>query len=128
MLCICYFWHIQIIALARNYSGLLAACGEDSSEAEVQQELQQSQLTLEKNLGIVIQQFCYPYGDPFNRGNWFQRQRIMTLLAADGYVDATTAFGMTGSMQDSFYPLALLRIPVYGFESFQGFVVSLPWE
>jgi len=98
------------------------------SEAEVQQELQQSQLTLEKNLGIVIQQFCYPYGDPFNRGNWFQRQRIMTLLAADGYVGATTAFGMTGSMQDGFYPLALLRIPVYGFESFQGFVVSLPWE
>ncbi len=98
------------------------------SETEVQQELQQSQLALEKNLGIVIQQFCYPYGDPFNRGNWFQRQRIMTLLASDGYVGATTAFGMTGSMQESSYPLALLRIPVFGFESLQGFVVSLPWE
>ena len=98
------------------------------SEQVVQQELQLSQLTLEKNLGIAIQQFCYPYGDPFNRGNWFQRQKIMTMLAADGYVGATTAFGMTGSIQGSMYPLALLRIPVYGNEWFQGFVASLPWN
>ena len=97
------------------------------SEQVVQQELQQSQFTLEKNFGIVIQQFCYPYGDPFNRGTWLQRQRIMTLLASDGYVGATTAFGITGSLQGSAYPLALLRIPVYGNEWFQSFVANLPW-
>jgi peptidoglycan/xylan/chitin deacetylase (PgdA/CDA1 family) len=97
------------------------------SEQVVQQELQQSQLTLEKKLGIAIQQFCYPYGDPFNRGTWLQRQQIMAMLASDGYVGATTAFGMTGSLQGSTYPLALVRIPVYGNEWFQSFASSLPW-
>jgi peptidoglycan/xylan/chitin deacetylase (PgdA/CDA1 family) len=97
------------------------------SEQEVQQELQQSQLTLETKLGIVIQQFCYPFGDPFYRGNWVQRHIIITMLAGDGYVGATTAFGMTGSIQDSLYPFALLRIPVYGGEPLQWFVASLPW-
>lgn len=97
------------------------------SENFVQQELQQSRLRLEKELGIVIQQFCYPYGDPFNQGNWVQRQRITTLLAADGYAGATTAFGMTGSIQGSMYPFVLLRIPVYGVEAFQAFIASLPW-
>jgi hypothetical protein len=45
------------------------------SEEAVQQELQHSQLTLEKELGSNIQQFCYPYGDPFNRGNWLHSRR-----------------------------------------------------
>jgi hypothetical protein len=93
----------------------------------VQQELQQSQRTLETQLGIIVQQFCYPYGDPFNRGTLWQRQTIATLLAADGYVGAATAFGMTGSIQQSWNPLALPRIPVFGVESFQGFMASLPW-
>lgn len=97
------------------------------SDAAVQEELQQSQLTLAKNLNINIQQFCYPYGDPFNLGNWFQRQKIMAMLASDGYIGATTSFGMTGSLQGSSYPFALLRIPVYGSEWFQSFVTSLPW-
>jgi peptidoglycan/xylan/chitin deacetylase (PgdA/CDA1 family) len=97
------------------------------SEDAVQRELQQSQFTLEKEFRIVIQQFCYPYGDPFNRGTWLQREKIMAMLDADGYIGATTAFGMTGSMQGSMYPLALLRIPVYGNEWFQWFVASLPW-
>jgi hypothetical protein len=52
----------------------------------------------------------------------------MTMLASDGYVGATTAFGMTGSLQGSSYPLALLRIPVFGNEWLQGFVASLPWQ
>jgi peptidoglycan/xylan/chitin deacetylase (PgdA/CDA1 family) len=98
------------------------------SEEVVQQELQQSQLTLEKELGINVQQFCYPYGDPFNRGTLLQQQKIMTMLASDGYVGATTAFGMTGSMQRSLYPLALLRIPVFGNEWLQRFVSNLPWQ
>jgi peptidoglycan/xylan/chitin deacetylase (PgdA/CDA1 family) len=98
------------------------------SDAAVQQELQQSQLTLAKNLSINVQQFCYPYGEPLEGHNWFLRQKIMAMLASDGYVGATTAFGMTGSLQDSSYPFALLRIPVYGNEWFQGFVNSLPWS
>ena len=68
------------------------------------------------------------HGDPFNRGNWLQQQKIISLLANDGYVGATTAFGLTGSLQGSSNPLALVRTPVYGNEWFQGFVTSLPWN
>lgn len=98
------------------------------SAAVVQEELQQSKYVLEKNLGIVIQQFCYPYSDPFNRGNEEQRQRITILLAKDGYVGATTAFGETGSIQESKYPFALLRITVSGIRRFQDFIENLPWK
>jgi peptidoglycan/xylan/chitin deacetylase (PgdA/CDA1 family) len=98
------------------------------SEALVQQELQQSQHTLAEHLNIIVQQFCYPFGDPFDGEPWYQRQKIMSMLASDGYVGATTSFGMTGSLQSSSYPFALLRIPVYGTESFQSFVNSSPWN
>ena len=98
------------------------------SDAAVQQELQQSQLTLAKNLSINVQQFCYPYGEPFEGDNWFLRKKIIAMLASDGYVGATTSFGMTGSLQSSSNPFALLRIPVYGYEWFQSFVNSLPWN
>ena len=99
-----------------------------SSSEVVQQELQQSQNTLQTRLGVVIQQFCYPYGDPFNRGTLEQQRRITSLLAADGYVGATTAFGRTGSLQESQSPFALLRIGVFGRESFQGFMNRLFWR
>lgn len=92
------------------------------------QELQQSRETLEQHLGIAIQQFCYPYGDPFNRGTLYERQVVVAMLAAIGYVGATTAFGEVGIEQDSLQPLALLRIPVYGTEAFSAFVNSLPWK
>src|SRR2546428_13808779 len=76
---------------------------------------------------LTIQQFCYPYGDPFNRGNRLQQRKIISMLASNGYIGATTAFGITGSLQGSSNPFALLRIPVYGNEWFQGFVANLPW-
>lgn len=94
-------------------------------EDVVQEELRESKQMLQRELGIVIQQFCYPYGDPFNRGSDQQRQRIVTLLAADGYVGATTAFGETGRTQESQHPFALLRITVSGLEGFQDFIARL---
>ncbi len=96
------------------------------SEVAAQQELQLSRQTLEQHLGIVIQQFCYPFGDPLGNGSWYQRQLIVAMLSADGYVGATS-FGEVGSTQDSTQPFALLRIPVYGTETFSSFVSSLPW-
>ena len=66
-----------------------------------------------------------PNGDPFNRGSDQQRQRIVTLLATDGYVGATTAFGETGSTQESQHPFALRRIAVSGLEGFQDFIARL---
>jgi peptidoglycan/xylan/chitin deacetylase (PgdA/CDA1 family) len=97
------------------------------SEVAAQQELQLSRQTLEHHLGIIVQQFCYPFGDPLGNGTWYQRQLIVAMLAADGYVGATT-FGEVGSVQDSSQPFALLRIPVYGTEAFSYFVGSLPFE
>lgn len=96
------------------------------SVVAAQQELQLSRQTLEQHLGIVVQQFCYPFGDPLGNGSWYQRQLIVAMLADAGYVGATT-FGEVGTVQDSSQPFALLRIPVYGTEAFSSFVGSLPW-
>lgn len=97
------------------------------SEQMVQQELLQSQRDLQQHLGIVIQQFCYPYGDPFNRGVAWQQRRIVQLLAADSYIGSTTASGMIDSEQQSLNPHQLVRITMYGTESFDSFVAKLPW-
>jgi hypothetical protein len=51
----------------------------------------------------------------------------MAMLAADGYVGATTDPGMSGIYQSSLQPLALLRIRVDGRSDLQFFKDSLPW-
>ncbi len=96
------------------------------SELQAQQELQLSKATLEKNLGITIQYFCYPNGGPFKHGSLALRQRIMVLLAADGYISATTDPGMTGIVQQSTLPFDMLRVRVDGRESMLGFKQSIP--
>jgi peptidoglycan/xylan/chitin deacetylase (PgdA/CDA1 family) len=98
-----------------------------NSQEQAQQELQISKITLEQYLGIVVQQFCYPSGEPFRRGSWYARQQIVLFLAQDGYVGATTDPGVTGVEQQSQEPFILLRIRVDGRESLQEFVSSLPW-
>lgn len=95
------------------------------SKLEAQQELQISKATLEKNLGIVIQHFCYPNGGPFKTGSQSLRQRVVALLAEDGYVSATTDPGMTGIVQQSQAPFVLLRVRVDGRESLQEFEGSI---
>lgn len=92
-----------------------------------QQEVQQSQTTLEQKLGILIQQFCYPSGAPFKTGSLFLQQHIMAMLAADGYVGATTDPGRTGTYQSSLLPLDLLRIRVDGRNNLPTFEKSLSW-
>lgn len=93
-----------------------------------QEELQQSQARLQRELGVVIQQFCYPSGEPFRHGSLALQQRVVALLAADGYIGATTDPGQTGIVQSSDTPFVLLRIRVDGRESFLGFTASLPWN
>lgn len=90
-----------------------------------QQELQRSQASLQQHLGEVIQQFCYPSGEPFKNGSLALRQQIVAVLAADGYVGATTDPGQSGMIQSSLTPLALLRLRVDGHSTFQFFVKSL---
>ncbi|HLI06251.1 MAG TPA: polysaccharide deacetylase family protein [Ktedonobacteraceae bacterium] len=97
------------------------------SPALAQVELQQSKATLEKQLGIVIQQFCYPSGEPFRSESVYLQQKIVALLWQDGYVGATTDPGRTGIDQESQAPFDLLRIRVDGRETFAQFVYSLPW-
>jgi peptidoglycan/xylan/chitin deacetylase (PgdA/CDA1 family) len=95
---------------------------------QAQQELQEAQQVLQKNLGIVIQHFCYPYGEPFYRGGVIQRRQVMTFLPADGYVDATVAVGVvSGIIQMAQQPFMLPRVPVFGYESIWQFARSLPW-
>jgi peptidoglycan/xylan/chitin deacetylase (PgdA/CDA1 family) len=95
------------------------------SQLEAQQELQISKATLEKNLGIVIQHFCYPNGGPFKTGSQALRQEAVALLAQDGYVSAVTDPGMTGIVQQSQAPFVLLRVRVDGRESLQEFEDSV---
>lgn len=97
------------------------------SPAMAQNEVQVSKAVLEKRLGIPVQQFCYPSGAPFKNGSLWLRQQIMAMLAADGYVGATTDPGMSGIYQSSLQPLALLRIRVDGRSDLQFFKNSLPW-
>ena len=97
-----------------------------NSRIQAQQEVQISQTDLQKHLGIVVQQFCYPSGEPFRHGSLAVRQQVMALLAANGYVGATTDPGLTGLVQDSQTPLALLRVRVDGRESLLGFMLSVP--
>ena len=97
----------------------------DSPE-QAQQELQVSRATMQQRLSIVIQQFCYPSGEPFRHGSLYLRQVIVNLLANDGYVGATTDPGMTGIEQNSESPFVLLRLRVDGRDGLDNFIARLP--
>ncbi len=97
-----------------------------NSQEQAQQELQRSLATMQQHLGIVIQQFCYPSGEPFRHGSIYLRRAIVALLASDGYVGATTDPGMTGVEQSSQHPFTLLRLRIDGRSSLQNFIARLP--
>jgi peptidoglycan/xylan/chitin deacetylase (PgdA/CDA1 family) len=98
-----------------------------NSPAQAAQELQVSQNLMQQHLGIAIQQFCYPSGEPFRHGSLSLQQAVIALVTASGYVGATNDPGMIGPMQSSLSPLVLLRTRVDGRESLAGFTQSLPW-
>jgi len=97
-----------------------------NSQEQAQQELQVSRDTMQQHLGIVIQQFCYPSGEPFRHGSLYLRQAIVALLASDGYVGATTDPGMTGVTQTSQDPFVLLRLRIDGRDVLDNFIARLP--
>ncbi len=97
-----------------------------NSRIQAQQEVQISQMDLQKHLGIVVQQFCYPSGEPFRHGSIALQQQVMNLLAVNGYIGATTDPGATGIIQSSRTPLDLLRIRVDGRDSLDAFMLSVP--
>jgi len=95
------------------------------SHAIAQQELQQSQQDMQTQLGMAIQQFCYPTGEPFHHEQPVVQQAIMTLLEQDGYIGATTDPPPMGMTQDSQKPFILLRVRVDGRETLQDFFRSI---
>jgi hypothetical protein len=95
------------------------------SHAIAQQELQQSQQNMQTQLGMAIQQFCYPTGEPFHHEQPVVQQAIMTLLEQDGYIGATTDPPPMGMTQDSQKPFILLRVRVDGRETLQDFFRSI---
>jgi peptidoglycan/xylan/chitin deacetylase (PgdA/CDA1 family) len=89
------------------------------------QEVQISQKDMQDHLGISIQHFCYPDGEPFKGNDITLQQKVVALLAANGYVDATTDPGQTGVIQSSLKPFALLRLRIDGRSSLQFFINTL---
>ncbi len=89
------------------------------------QEALVAQKDMQDHLGIHIQHFCYPYGEPFNGDDIVLQQEIVSLLEAHGYIDATTAPGPIGVIQNSLTPFALLRVRVDGRASLPLFIETL---
>jgi peptidoglycan/xylan/chitin deacetylase (PgdA/CDA1 family) len=95
------------------------------SQAQAQQELHVSQSTLQGHLGVSIQQFCYPAGEPFRNYSVTLQQEIIKLLTADGYVGATLDPGgqtPSGTTQNSQAPYKLLRLRIDGRATLQAFM------
>ena len=89
------------------------------------QELQDSKITLEHQLGMPIQFFCYPSGEPFHHGSTERQQFITSLLYQDGYIGALLDPGATGVLQNVRTPYQLLRIRVAGGEQMPLFIETL---
>jgi peptidoglycan/xylan/chitin deacetylase (PgdA/CDA1 family) len=89
------------------------------------QEALVAQKDMQDHLGIRIQHFCYPYGEPFKNDKLLLQREIVALLVAHGYVDATTAPGPTGVIQNSLTPFAFLRLRIDGRTSLQSFIHTL---
>ena len=96
-----------------------------NSPEQAQQELQVSRTTMQQHFGTIIQQFCYPSGEPFRHGSLYLRRVIVGLLVSDGYIGATTDPGMTGTEQNSQFPFVLLRLRIDGRDGLVSFVRRL---
>ncbi len=97
------------------------------SQEQAQKEFRVSQSTLQKNLGVPIQQFCYPAGEPFRSYSAILQQEALKLLAEDGYVGATLDPGgqtPAGTTQKSLAPFKLMRLRIDGRATLQEFTNS----
>ncbi len=104
-----------------------------NSPKEAQLEMTKSRQDMETQLHTLIQQFCYPTGEPFRFGQPAARKPILTLLEKAGYVGATTdppaknadGIPIIGSKQNSEEPLLLVRLRVDGRNNAQAFINTL---
>ncbi len=97
----------------------------DVSPQTARTELLDSRTTLEQQLGVPIQFFCYPSGEPFHTGSLARRQFITSLLSQDGYIGALLDPGLTSAVQNAQHPYELPRVRVSGGETLDGFIYLL---
>ena len=103
--------------------------GEPPSYTSTQDELTQSKATLQHQLGVPIQFFCYPTGEPFHHDTVYEQQIVLKDLYNDGYIGATLdPFSFDSVIQDAQLPYQLPRVRVSGGEplaSFTGILNSV---
>jgi peptidoglycan/xylan/chitin deacetylase (PgdA/CDA1 family) len=88
-----------------------------------QAELLDSKATLQQALGVPIQFFCYPSGEPFHHDTLWEQNVVLTDLFNDGYVSATLdPFSLNSAVQNAQLPYQLTRIRVSGGESLDAFI------
>ncbi|HLV97586.1 MAG TPA: polysaccharide deacetylase family protein [Ktedonobacterales bacterium] len=90
-----------------------------------EQELSESKATLQQQLNMPIQFFCYPSGEPFHNGTVERQQFITSLLALYGYVGALLDPGAESVIQNPQQPYQLPRIRVAGGEALSLFINKL---
>jgi peptidoglycan/xylan/chitin deacetylase (PgdA/CDA1 family) len=91
-----------------------------------QNELLQSKETLETQLRLPIQFFCYPTGEPFHHDPVYEQQMVLADLYSYGYVGATLdPFSFDSAIQNAQSPYQLPRIRVSGGESMLLFISIL---
>ncbi|GHO87762.1 polysaccharide deacetylase family protein [Dictyobacter formicarum] len=100
------------------------------SPDDARHELETSRQVLEDHLQTVIQQFCYPAGDPLNKNQALastqnQIQGVMSLLNATGYVGAVNDPRVPSITQDSTNPYIIHRLRVLGNENIQSFEAEM---
>ena len=103
--------------------------GQPPYYTSTQDELTQSKETLQKELGLPIQFFCYPSGEPFHHDSVAEQQIVLQDLYNDGYIGATLdPFSFDSTIQDAQTPYQLTRIRVSGGEpltAFTGILTSV---
>jgi peptidoglycan/xylan/chitin deacetylase (PgdA/CDA1 family) len=96
--------------------------GQPPSYTSTQAELVQSKATLQHELGVPVQFFCYPTGEPFHHDPLYERQLVLNDLYNDGYIGATLdPFSFDSAIQDTQTPYQLPRVRVSGGEPLSAF-------
>ncbi len=97
--------------------------GNPPAWTSTQAELQVSQKTLEQQLHVPIQFFCYPSGEPFHDDTVEEQRVVLVDLFSDGYVGAALdPFTLDSALQNAQTPYLLNRIRVSGGENLPTFV------
>ena len=100
--------------------------GQPPSYTSTQAELLQSKATLQAKMGVPIQFFCYPTGEPFHHDSVAEQQIVLQDLFADSYIGATLdPAAFDSAIQNAQTPYQLPRIRVSGGETLSAYIGTL---